>query len=236
MDPPTFIQRAESICECASRPPKWHIHEGHFAQSLEFSTRICLDNFILRLERGGSGCKKDGTWKANPRPYDMAIDLKDESVDNLIGLHFQSRGDRGNPADISDPSPAVVEQKARWFTLGHSKDGPCVRFADQIDIVRFVCGTHRQLKSWPVIKARRQELWKAWSEGDERGKDFETCDLPVIAGYFSHCWDAELSYSDDGMLTEESLHGVKAEILDLLVCSIAKPEKSACPIVIVVNK
>ena len=112
MDPPTFAQRVGSIAECASSPSQWHLHEGYVQEILEFDSRSSLDNFLHCLERGGSGSKSEGTWVANPQPYNVGIDLRDKTVDNKLGLHVEATGRCGNRASIAQPSEAVLEERA----------------------------------------------------------------------------------------------------------------------------
>ena len=51
MDPPTFLQQAESAAE--ANASRYHLHEGYFANILEFEQRHELGYFILRLQKGG---------------------------------------------------------------------------------------------------------------------------------------------------------------------------------------
>ena len=177
VDPPTFVQRCDAIAK--SKPSRFHTHEGRLSVALECRQRNELDNFVLRLEHGGTGSKAEGTWTANLGPYDGKYALKNKSVYNDTGLHYEWKGNRAALTTVSEPSPDVVDQKGRWFCFGgvgedHKANPNLVILSAQIDVLRFVCGTHRSLN--PVWKARRQEQWRWWALGDGRGKDYELLD------------------------------------------------------------
>ncbi len=89
MEPPNFAQRVGSIAKYTLWLPKFHLHKGYLAQILNFSTREGIDNLLLCVENGGSGSKYYGPWSENPKPYNIRVDLKDNSVDSLLGLHYQ---------------------------------------------------------------------------------------------------------------------------------------------------
>ena len=53
---------------------KWNIHEDRLAALLELDLEG-LDDFLNQLRSGGSGKKKDGTFKRHPEPYNQSFDL-----------------------------------------------------------------------------------------------------------------------------------------------------------------
>ena len=214
---PTFIQCAESIIEAC--PTRFHLHEGYFSQILEFEEQKHLNNFILRIENGGSGSKQDGTWKSNPSPLNVAINLKDNSTDNVFGLHYDVRGKKSKPNGAVGPSPNVLNQKGRWFCMGKfNQSSNLVSLVRQIELIRYAIGTHRVLDRYPVIKARRLELWKHFVTGDHKGKDYGLIDLPVLVEHFPAFFETPIEWESesDGALSERSVSGLRIELRHLL--------------------
>ena len=69
---PLLTAIAESIQrQTASR---WFWHANHLTACLGISAEE-LNEFILRVQSGGSGIRNDGTWAANPAPYHQKIRL-----------------------------------------------------------------------------------------------------------------------------------------------------------------
>ena len=67
------------------KPSKWHWDISHFAVSLEIALEEA-NGFIRCIEQGGTGNKKDGSWRSNPEPFATKIDLT-RNEDNLLNLH-----------------------------------------------------------------------------------------------------------------------------------------------------
>ena len=117
MDPPAFLQRADSLVEAQSA--RYHLHEGYFAHILELKERKDLDSFLLRLEKGGHGSKSDDTWEANPAPYNEPLKLRVKSSDNKVNFYYELKGNVSKPTSISSPSPDILNEKGRWFAIGN---------------------------------------------------------------------------------------------------------------------
>ncbi len=92
MDLPTFSQWISSIAQYTKQSSKFHLHKGHLAQILKLSAIEGFDNLLLCVESRCSMSKTDDTCVANLKPYDYLVDLKDNAVNNLTRLHYQSPG------------------------------------------------------------------------------------------------------------------------------------------------
>ena len=130
---------------------RYHLHEGYFAHILELEHRKDLDSFLLRLENGGHGSKSDITWQANPAPYDIPIRLQDKSTVNKVNFYYEFKGNRRKRASLSDPSQDTINERGRWFAIGNpSGSSGNISVQRQIDLVRYVIGTHQGLRTYPV--------------------------------------------------------------------------------------
>ena len=219
----TFTDRLDSLKDC--NPLKWYLHEGYLANALKFGSRINFDSFILRVENGGSGSKRDGTWLANSAPYNAPIDLT-LSVDNDIHLHYILYGNKAVPASLAQPPKDVLYQSGRWFQVGKfDSELKPISFSTQVEIIQYVTGDHKVLAQYKVMKERRQELWKYWATGDERGREFRLLDLPFIAVWFKDVWKTPIEYASptQDVLSDKTLDGVQKEIIEMLVCSFVIP-------------
>ena len=79
---PSLAAIAESIQRQAAS--KWLWHSNHLAARLGISV-VELKEFLLRIQSGGSGVRKYGTWSANPAPYDRKINTR-EQVEKLVRI------------------------------------------------------------------------------------------------------------------------------------------------------
>ena len=69
------------------RPSEWHWDITHFAESLEITVEQA-NGSIRCTEKGGSGNRADGSWKANPKPFNIVINLT-QNQDNALNLHYK---------------------------------------------------------------------------------------------------------------------------------------------------
>ena len=138
---PSLVTIAESI----QRHPasKWVVHLNHLADRLEVSPAEA-NEFILRIQSGGSGSKKDGTWVANPAPYDRKIDLV-KNEDNTLNLHLVDTGCTYlDGMEFDEPSPEVVDTSSRYVRLGNVRSmNKNISLKVQREIVKWVIGTLR---------------------------------------------------------------------------------------------
>ena len=101
-------------------PTKWFIREERLCVQLGID-RTELGPLLDRLTRGGTGSKKDGTFKSNPEPCNMRIDLK-SSDENALNFHYETVKGRGARVEIREPSPSVIKQTGRYFQFGKLSD------------------------------------------------------------------------------------------------------------------
>ena len=127
--------------------------------------------------------RTDGTWQANPKPYDQKINLTCD-VDNILDLHLRLEGRKvGSPVDFDDPTPELVSQSGMYIRLGEVRSfNKAISVTVQKDIARYVMGTHKNLiKHWPQVASVRQKIWRSgrrpvtgekqkWVEVDEQPK------------------------------------------------------------------
>ena len=147
---PSFLAIAESMLRQPSS--KWLWHTNHLASCLGISVKEAHE-FIRRVQSGGTGVRKDGTWVANPAPCQRKIDLTKEE-DNSLNLHLVESGKKhlcGSSFD--EPSPAVIDVSSRCVRLGNLRSkNKDVTFTVQREIVQFVLGAHQTLiKHCPEI-------------------------------------------------------------------------------------
>ena len=214
---PSLIAITESIQRQAASKWLWDSH--HLAARLRISTEE-LNEFIARIQSGGSGVKKDGTWLANPAPYDLKIDLT-KHEDNSLNLHLVDLGKKHLcGSEFPEPTPAIVESTCKYFRLGNMRSiNKHVTAKVQREIARYMMGTHQTLvQHWPVDGERRRRTWRLWVAGETGGDLFHKVDLPVIASFFWNVWDAPVSARTDPKdITPTVLDLVKREIVELLV-------------------
>ena len=214
---PSFRAIAESIQRQSKSKWLWHI--CHLADRLEVSAEE-LNEFILRIQNGGSGVRKDGTWATNPAPYDRKIDLV-KNEDNGLNLHLVDSGCTYlDGCQFNEPSPAIVDASSRYVRLGNIRSmSKSITLKEQREIAKFVLGTHQTLtKHYPKISERRRRTWRQWVEGESGGDEFHKLDLPVIASYFCAVWDAPIPRGTaPNEISPTVLDLVKGEIVELLV-------------------
>ena len=156
---PSLTAIAESIQrQTASR---WFWHANHLAACLGISTEE-LNEFILRVQSGGSGIRKDGTWAANPAPYHQKINLT-KKEENLLNLHLVEVGKQTHiGSTFLEPSPAIVDSSSRYVILGKVRSmNKDVTVKVQREIAKYVMGTHRNLlENHHHIGVRRRKIWR----------------------------------------------------------------------------
>ena len=78
--------------------PKWLCDIRHLAESIEISLEEA-NEFIKCIESGGKGSKADGTFQANPAPFNTKISLR-EQRDNILNLHYIDNGREKLPSTM----------------------------------------------------------------------------------------------------------------------------------------
>ena len=174
MAPPSLAVVVESIQQQPAS--KWLWPFNHLAARLQISIDEAYE-FVLRIQNGGTGVRKDGSWAANPAPYDRKIDLT-KHEDNALNLHVVDTGHAiSEGSEFQEPSPPCVECCGRYVRLGRVRTlNKGITPKVQRKIVRYVLGTHKTLSQfYPKIAKRRKKTWRRWIEGDNQ---FQTLDLP----------------------------------------------------------
>ena len=102
----------------------------------------------------------DGSWKANPAPYNAKVDLTNQ-YNNIINLNYKEIGPKSaKSVDFDDPSLAVLDQPIRYIHLGGGSQHKSVTIKVQREIVRYVIGTHpTTTQSYPEWAKFRQKKW-----------------------------------------------------------------------------
>ena len=120
---PDFLAIVRSIQ--ALKPGKWLMHQSVLENELGLQGYE-LDNFLQRVEHGGTGLKKRGTFVSNTKPFDTPIDLKDTRLDNPLNLHsYPYAGNSRNRGVLSsndgylpEPSPQAVNEPTNFCRSG----------------------------------------------------------------------------------------------------------------------
>ena len=93
---------------------KWHCHILYFTSKIAISSEVA-DSFIRQIKKGGRGVSSDGTWRANPLPYENPINLT-LPKDNILNLHYSIVGDkRIRGITFAEPSPLIVDYPGTYF-------------------------------------------------------------------------------------------------------------------------
>ena len=152
--PPTLLQIAESIDR--PKPTRWLIDIHHFASCLDLTVDQ-VEAFFKCIENGGSGVRKDGTWKANPKPFNTKTNLS-SNEENRLNLHCYATGRKGAPYLFGEPSPNAVDYDSKYIYLGMvAKRRQEITLSIQRDIVKYIVGTHKTLtRSSQVLALRFQ--------------------------------------------------------------------------------
>ena len=155
--PSTLIEIANAIKNL--NDSKWHCHIQYFVSKIGISPEVA-DSFIRQIEKGGRGVRSNGTWHANPSPYENPIDLTSPN-DNILGLRYSIVGDGArsvHETTFAEPSPIVASYPGTYFQIGKlSKQKKLITVSIQREIVQYIIGTHRELlKHYP----KRQSLVK----------------------------------------------------------------------------
>ena len=156
--PPSLTAIAESIQRQAAS--KWLWHANHLAARLGISVAE-LKEFLLRIQSGGSGVRKEGTWSANPAPYDRKIDLV-KNEDNSLNIHLvTSRSKHLDSSAFVEPSPEIVDADSAYVRLGKLRSiNKEITLKVQREIVRYVTGTHQTFtQNYKEIGGRRRRTW-----------------------------------------------------------------------------
>ena len=90
--------------------------------------------------------RKDGTWYANPAPYNRKITLTNQE-DNDLNLHLtESRSKQLDSSAYAEPCPDIIDADSAYLRLGNVRSmNKSVTLQVQREIVRFVIGTHQTL-------------------------------------------------------------------------------------------
>ena len=202
---------------------KWYWDSQYFASKIGISPTV-VDAFIKRMEKGGSGVRSDGTWQANPSPYDNTIDFTIPK-DNILDLHYSYICDKSaHEVIFVEPSLSVIDHPGRYFQIGEINDqNKAITAKIQREIVQYITGTHRALlKHYPKTAESRQETWRSWIDDGESANHYQQVHLPYIAVYFKDVWDTK--FEPGVALSPSILDNVKSEIVEMLVRMFVIPE------------
>lgn len=149
----TLSRVAESIKQL--QPSKWLLDERYLAARLDISPDQ-LVTFVDCIESGGFVA--DGRWKPNPRPYDIPIQLSDQSSKNILDLYLFECGacKAIKKVELTDTSPDVAVHGSIFYRVGgvDKRKKMLITAPVQRDIVRWVMGTHKSLTQyWPQVGA-----------------------------------------------------------------------------------
>ena len=161
--------------------------------------------------------RSDGTWQANPSPYDNTIDFTIPK-DNILGLHYSDIHDKSTrEAIFAEPSPSVIGHPRRYFRIGQiNNQNKAISAKIQREIVQYITGTHRALlKHYPKTAESRRETWRSWIDDGASANHYQQIHLPYIVTYFKDVWDTKFKEGDP--LTPSILDKVKSEIVEMLV-------------------
>ena len=86
----TLVQIATAIQ--TERPSKWHWDVRYLARILEITVEE-VNGFVSLIEKGGTGNRKIGIWRSNPRPFAVKIGLT-RNEENLLNLHYTDVKDK----------------------------------------------------------------------------------------------------------------------------------------------
>ena len=136
--PSTLIEIANAIKNL--NDSKWHCHIQYFASKIDISPEVA-DSFIRQIENGGRGARSDGTWQANPSPYENPINLTSPN-DNILDLRYSIVGDTGkSEISFAEPSSVVVGYPGTYFQIGKlSKQKKLITVSIQREIVQYIIG------------------------------------------------------------------------------------------------
>jgi len=204
----SFLQTAKAVH--ALEPSTHWIHEATLAERLRISTDD-LEGWTKCVREGGSGAVSNNTFKANPEPYNVKIDLLDLSADNTFNLYYQVN--RSNNTSKQN-EVAVLFRPAKYYFIGTSESSRSTSLMTEIEIARYVVGEHKELSKnvYKSIGARRRRLWRQWMSGDEEGDSYYIQDLPVIALFFADYFGVKQDRIPPSVLAR-----VKEQIHDILV-------------------
>ena len=136
----SFLQVAEAVTNL-EQTAHW-IHESTLAKRLGVADDD-LEGWIKCVREGGSGVKSHNTFTTNPAPYNVKIDLADQSADNILNLHYQDH--RCNTTPKVNGEVSSLYCSARYYFVGKSESCRSVSLKTEIDIARYVVGVHKEL-------------------------------------------------------------------------------------------
>ena len=174
-------------------PTKWLTHEHVFAAELgleagaSFSPVDVLNGFVDSIRDGGSGVRSHNTYRPNPAPFNVKIDLSVMATNRLRCNYVIHAGNKAikkeDVVELTGPSPLSLSQPAKFYHTGKVNGLPSLK--DQLDIARYCIGTHKFFDtSCQEMGKRRRELVELWIAGDPKGRRYEQLDLPILATYF----------------------------------------------------
>jgi hypothetical protein len=209
-------------------PSKWSYHEKFLCQELRMSAKdglgvhTQLGQLLTGLDNGGWGNRRDKkNWKSTG--YDK-MDLGITSISNVLGIHYISHGPCEEFPTHSLSEKSSVSRKPRYFTIGGFKTDERIGTALQCVIVRSVTGESKGGDE--VSKQRRQENWLLWYQKDDKMREFELVDLPLIAKEFADAWDVTIEEDNKGRIPRRILASVGIEIRQILRCCNRIPSKT----------
>ena len=144
----TVQQIVESIQTL--RPSKWHWDINYFAEGLEITVEQA-NGSIKCIETGGSGSRAEGSWKANPNPFNIVIDLT-QNQDDALNLHYKDSDDKCQTSfEFEAPYAAILDQPSRHIFVGRiSSQNKSITIKVQREIVRYIIGSHQTMtQSYP---------------------------------------------------------------------------------------
>ena len=189
-------------------PSKWHWNITYLAHTLGITVEE-TNGFIRCIEKGGTGNKKEGSWRPNPDPFAAKTDLT-QSEENSLNLHY---------TDVRNEFSRL--DNVRFVRLGKiSSQNKSITVSVQKEIAKFVMGTHKTLTTYyPDWADFRQKNWRSWIETGRSADQYQMIHLPYIAVHFCDVWDVHVAKGMNPRdITPTVLGLVKNEIVEMMVC------------------
>eukprot|EP00978_Attheya_sp_CCMP212_P000714 scaffold1423_cov39-Attheya_sp.AAC.1 len=219
-------------------PSKWGLHETYLCQELYMkatettSVRTQLGELLTAMRNGGSGNKRQNSWKKTG--YNL-MDLSDTSIPNDLDIHYQIHGDKESFAADSLNELSSFKHRPRYFIIGGFKASE--KGNQKFDHIKTQClimklATGETFKGMEVFEGfdkesqqRRQANWLAWYQNiGDKAKDYKQKDLPILAIQFEEFFDVIIP--KQGKIPSRILASVAKEIREILRCCNRIPRKT----------
>jgi hypothetical protein len=215
-------------------PRKWGLHETVLCQELgikakdNLSVRSQLTKVVVALAKGRYRLKPDDPWTKTKY---LIMDLSETSIANYFDIHYYKQGEKEGFATDSLKEASVAMHQPRYFTIGGSKANEKGQIFDRIRtqclIMKFATGQGNTNGLDEVSRLRRQAHWLPWYENrNDKTKEYERKDLPVLAIQFRDFWDVTIPKDEQGRIPVRLLTAVAEEIRKILRCCNRIPRRT----------